>query len=192
MSKNDLSWVKGSLSDKIFTMASFQTFVNRAKASRIRSIILCFFALALFAIFSGCKSRKSDPSKITVRPRVFIEGAAPVPILDEYDFTGVQLGTFADVFSNDKNGRIFALWLSTDRRAAISLQKETSRNMGKRLSLVVNGQAIAVHPIEKTITNGYIPFLFVNKIPEEQVMVIYNNFSESLIHLKAELEDLRN
>lgn len=64
--------------------------------------------------------------------------------------------------------------------------------MGKRLSLVVSGQAIAVHPIEKTITNGYIPFLFVNKIPEEQVMVIYNNFSESLIHLKAELEDLRN
>ena len=192
MSKNDLSWVKGSLSDKIFTMASFQKFVNRAKASPIRSIILCYFVLSLFAISPACKSRKSDPSKITVRPRVFIEGAAPVPILDEYDFTGVQLGTFADVFSNDENGRIFALWLSTDRRAAISLQKETSRNMGKRLSLVVSGQAIAVHPIEKTITNGYIPFLFVNKIPEEQVMVIYNNFSESLIHLKAELEDLRN
>ena len=104
--------------------------------------------------------------------KIFIE-----KVLDEYDFTGVQLGTFADVFSNDENGRIFALWLSTDRRAAISLQKETSRNMGKRLSLVVSGQAIAVHPIEKTITNGYIPFLFVNKIPEEQVMVIYNKFS---------------
>jgi len=112
--------------------------------------------------------------------------------LDEYDFTGVQLGTFSDVFSNDGEGRIFALWLSTDRRAAITLQKETARHLGRRLSLVVNGQAIAVHPIEKTITEGYIPFLFVNKISEEQVMVIYNKFSESLVHLKAELADLKN
>ena len=121
-----------------------------------------------------------------------MEGAAPIPILDEYDFTGVQLGTFSDVFSEDENGRIFALWLSTDRRASITLQKETSRNIGRRLSLVVNGQSIAFHPIEKTITNGYIPFLFMQKIPEEQVMEIYNRFRESLIHLKAELEDLRN
>ena len=192
MSKNYLSWVKDILSYKIFTMAIFQTFVNLAKIPPLRSIILCFFALSLLAHFPSCKSRKSDPSKITVRPRVFMEGAAPIPILDEYDFTGVQLGTFADVFSEDENGRIFALWLSTDRRASITLQKETARNLGRRLSLVVNGQATAFHPIEKTITNGYIPFLFMQKIPEEQVMEIYNKFRESLIHLKAELEDLRN
>jgi hypothetical protein len=157
------------------------------------------FLLGLFCIgltfcllSSSCRKKNYDPTNITVRPRVFIEGAAPIPILDEYDFTGVQLGTFSDVFSNDGEGRIFALWLSTDRRAAITLQKETARHLGRRLSLVVNGQAIAVHPIEKTITEGYIPFLFVNKIPEEQVMVIYNKFSESLVHLKAEFEDLKN
>lgn len=173
-------------------MTRFQTPINATKSYSPLSILLLAFVISFFTIFTSCRGKKSDPSKISVRPRVFIEGAAPVPILDEYDFTGVQLGTFADVFSKDEDGRIFALWLSTDRRAAITIQKETSRNMGRRLSLVVNGQAIAVHPIEKTITNGYIPFLFVNKIPEDQVMVIYNNFSESLIHLKAEMEDLRN
>ena len=173
-------------------MTIFQMPLSPTKYCSTYSILLLAFVISFFVLLPSCKSKKSDPSKITIRPRVFIEGAAPVPILDEYDFTGVQLGTFADVFSEDQNGRIFALWLSTDRRAAITLQKETSSNTGRRLSLVVNGQAIAVHPIEKTITNGYIPFLFVNKIPEDQVMVIYNNFSESLIHLKAELEELRN
>jgi len=173
-------------------MTRIQTFVNLTKNSLSRPVLFCVFISSLFIFFPGCKNRKSDPSKITVRPRVFMEGAAPIPILDEYDFTGVQLGTFSDVFSEDENGRIFALWLSTDRRASITLQKETSRNIGRRISLVVNGQAIAFHPIEKTITNGYIPFLFMQKIPEEQVMDIYNRFRESLIHLKAELEDLRN
>ena len=173
-------------------MTRFQIPHNARKSYSSYSILFLAFVISFFTILTSCKSRKSDPSKISVRPRVFIEGAAPVPILDEYDFTGVQLGTFADVFSNDENGRIFALWLSTDRRAAITIQKETSRNLGSRLSLVVNGQAIAFHPIEKAITNGYIPFIFVNKISEEQVMIIYSKFRESLIHLKAELEDLRN
>jgi hypothetical protein len=173
-------------------MTSLQTSVNSIKSFHSYKILLFAFVISLLAFSVSCKNKKSDPSKISVRPRVFIEGAAPVPILDEYDFTGVQLGTFADVFSENENGRIFALWLTTDRRAAITLQKETSRNLGRRLSLVVNGQAIAFHPVEKTITNGYIPFLFVNKIPEEQVMIIYNKFRESLVHLKAELEDLRN
>ena len=173
-------------------MTIFQMPVSPTKNYSTYTILVLAFVISFFVLLPSCKSKKSDPSKISIRPRVFIEGAAPVPILDEYDFTGVQLGTFADVFSEDQSGRIFALWLSTDRRAAITLQKETSSNVGRRLSLVVNGQAIAVHPIEKTITNGYIPFLFVNKIPENQVMIIYNNFRESLVHLKAELEELRN
>ncbi len=155
-------------------------------------VFICFALIIGLAFSASCNRNKADPTKITIRPRVFIEGAAPVPILDEYDFTGVQLGSFADVFSEGGDGRIFALWLSTDRRSAITLQKETSRHLGRRLSLVANGQVIAVHPIEKTITNGYIPFLFVNKISEERVMSLYNRFSESLVHLKAELQDLKN
>jgi len=146
----------------------------------------------IFILGTSCRKKNYDPTKITVRPRVFIEGAAPIPILDEYDFTGVQLGTFADVFSKDGEGRIFALWLSTDRRAAMTLQNETARHLGRRLSLVVNGEAIAVHPIEKTLTSGYIPFLFANKISEKEAMIIYNRFSESIDHLKAEFQDLKN
>jgi len=173
---------------KVLSLKFFNYFL---KTYFFRGFICCMLIIGL-SFPSSCNRNKADPTKITIRPRVFIEGAAPVPILDEYDFTGVQLGTFADVFSEDGDGRIFALWLSTDRRSAITLQKETSRHLGRRLSLVANGQVIAVHPIEKTITNGYIPFLFVNKIPEEQVMSLYNKFSESLVHLKAELQDLKN
>ena len=112
--------------------------------------------------------------------------------MDEYDFTGVQLGTFADVFSKMKMVGFLPCGCPQIRRAAITLQKETSRNLGKSFELGSQWASNCVHPIEKTITNGYIPFLFVNKIPEEQVMMIYNKFRESLVHLKAELEDLRN
>ena len=179
-------------------MLIFQKMKVISQKPRFRTRCLYHFKLILHAsliscvLITSCGRKKVDPSKITVRPRVFIEGAAPVPILDEYDFTGVKLGTFADVFSENQEGRIFALWLSTDRRAAITLQKETSRNIGKRLSLVVQGRVLAVHPIEKAITNGYIPFLFINKIPEQQVMLHYKEFEESLVHLKAELQSLKN
>ena len=43
----------------------------------IKSTII--FCLLFFFLWQ----KKVDPSKITVRPRIFIEGAAPVPILDE-------------------------------------------------------------------------------------------------------------
>jgi len=173
---------------KVLSLKFFSYFV---KTCSFRGFICCALVIGL-TLPTSCNRNKADPTKITIRPRVFIEGAAPVPILDEYDFTSVQLGTFADVFSEDGDGRIFALWLSTDRRSAITLQKETTRHLGRRLSLVADGQVIAVHPIEKTITNGYIPFLFVNKIPEERVMYLYSKLSESLVHLKAELQDLKN
>ena len=32
-----------------------------------------------------------------MRPRVFVENASPVPIIDEYDFTGVQIGTIDNI-----------------------------------------------------------------------------------------------
>ena len=60
-----------------------------------------------------------------MRPRVFLEGAAPIPILDEYDFTSIQIGTVDNILTDNPADRRFALWFSLDRRSATTLQKET-------------------------------------------------------------------
>ena len=86
---------------------------------------------------SSCNKVRSDPTKITMRPRVFIENSAPVPILDEYDFVGVQLGTIANVISPNPDDRVYTLWFSLDRRSAIAIQKETVRNVAKTYNLLL-------------------------------------------------------
>ena len=68
-------------------MTRFQTPINTSKSYSPLSILLLAFVISFFTIFTSLRGKKSDTSKISVRPRVFIEGAAPVPILDEYDFT---------------------------------------------------------------------------------------------------------
>ena len=122
-----------------------------------------------------------------MRPRIFIEGAAPIPIIDEYDVAGVQVGSFSDILSANEQDRVFGLWLALDRRGAMTLQKETAGNLGKNLNLVVNGNVIGFHPVEKTIVNGFIPFLFTNRLSEEEVMMIYTQLQTSIPHIKLEL-----
>ena len=72
-----------------------------------------------------------------MRPRVFVENASPVPIIDEYDFTGVQIGTIDNIFTEEPDDRSYALWFSLDRRSAITLQKETVRRRGQTLQLII-------------------------------------------------------
>ena len=95
--------------------------------STMKKISFFIFTLLclLMICFSGCRKNRSDPSKITMRPRVFVENASPVPIIDEYDFTGVQIGTIDNIFTEEPDDRSYALWFSLDRRSAITLQKET-------------------------------------------------------------------
>jgi hypothetical protein len=126
-----------------------------------------------------------------MRPRVFLEGSAPIPILDEYDFTNLRIGSVDNILSDDPLDRRYALWFGLDRRSAIDLQKETIRNIGRRLHLVIGGQIVGVHPIEKAITNGVLPFVLSNVISEENAMILYQELTISLIHIKAELEDKR-
>jgi hypothetical protein len=148
-------------------------------------ILLCFSAL----MTSSCKNRRSDPNKITMRPRVFIENAAPVPIIDEYDFTGVQVGTIDNIFTEDLEDRTYALWFTLDRRSAITLQKASIRNRGRALQLIIGGQVVGFHVVQKAITNGVIPFVLANKLSEENAMLIYRELAQSIAHLQAELED---
>ena len=152
-----------------------------AKVTR-RNLLLSFLP-ALF--LSSCRKRH-DPSKITMRPRIFLEGAAPIPLFDEYDFMQVQLGTIANIMTENPNDRMFALWFSFDRRSAMNLQKETVRNVGKRLHLVIGGEIVGVHPIEGGITNGILPFVLSSNMPQENAVFLYNELNTSLMHIRAE------
>ena len=118
-SKNGLSL---SRKVKIPILPSFHGKVTR------RSLLLSLLpALSL----SSCRKFRSDPKKITMRPRVFLEGAAPVPILDEYDVRLIQLGTIANIMTEEPNDRMFALWFSFDRRSAMTLQKKPFQHWKK-------------------------------------------------------------
>ena len=155
-----------------------------AKVTR-RNLLFCLLpALAL----TSCRKFRSDPEKITMRPRIFLEGAAPIPILDEYDVRLVQLGTIANIMSEEPSDPMFALWLSFDRRSAMTLQKETIRNIGKRLHLVVGGEIVGVHPIEGGITDGVLPFVLSANMPQENALFLYNQLNTSLVHIRAEYE----
>ena len=155
-----------------------------AKVTRRNLLLSLLPALSL----SSCRKFRSDPEKITMRPRIFLEGAAPIPILDEYDVRLVQLGTIANIMTEEPTDRMFALWFSFDRRSAMTLQKETASNVGKRLHLVIGGEIVGVHPIEGAITNGVLPFVLSANMPQENALFLYNELNTSLLHIRAEYE----
>ncbi len=126
-----------------------------------------------------------------MRPRIFLEGASPIPLFDEYDIRGVQMGTVENILSAEETDRVYAIWLSLDRRSAFHLQKETVRHLGKRFQLVVEGQIIGVHPIEKSISNGVLPFILSTQLNNEGAQFLYSQLSLSLQNLQAELESLK-
>lgn len=148
--------------------------------------ILFLFTL-IYSI--GCRSQRSDPDKITMRPRVFVENSAPVPIIDEYDFNGVQIGTIDNIFTEDPSDRSFALWFTLDRRSSITLQKESIRRRGQTLQLIIGGQLVGFHVIQEAITNGVIPFVLNNNLPEENAMILHRELAQSITHLQAELNE---
>ena len=155
--------------------------------------ILKFLLRLTFLVFLitllSCRSQRFDPSKITMRPRVFIENAAPVPIIDEYDFIGVQIGTIDNIFTEDSGDRTYALWFTLDRRSAITLQKESIRRRGQALQLIIAGQVVGFHVLQQAITNGVIPFVLSNNLTEENAMMLYQELAQSITHLQAELND---
>ena len=110
-----------------------QRYASEINHEKFKSYIKHFIFIFLLYFFS-CRSNRSDPEKITMRPRVFIENSAPVPIIDEYDFTNVQIGTIDNIFTEDPDDRTYALWFSLDRRSAITLQKETIRRRVRHYS----------------------------------------------------------
>jgi len=151
-------------------------------------ILFRFALLFLFLGLNSCKREKIDPSKITMRPKIYLQGASPIPLFDEYDIQSVQIGTVQNILSDDPSERVFAIWLSLDRRASFYLQKETSGNLGRRLQLVINGQTLGIHPIERTIANGVLPFILPTKMNENEARFLYEQLSQSILFIRAEME----
>ena len=156
---------------------------------KILKLLLRLTFLVFLITLLSCRSQRFDPSKITMRPRVFIENAAPVPIIDEYDFIGVQIGTIDNIFTEDTGDRTYALWFTLDRRSAITLQKESIRRRGQALQLIIAGQVVGFHVLQQAITNGVIPFVLSNNLTEENAMMLYQELTQSITHLQAELND---
>ena len=74
----------------------------------------------------------------------------------------------------------------------MTLQRETAKHIGRNLNLVVNGTVIGFHPIESTITNGFIPFMFTHRKSEEAVYAFYNKLEVSVRQIQLELQRQRN
>lgn len=136
----------------------------------------------------GCQQKRFDRSKVSMRPRIFLEGASPIPLFDEYDIKGIQMGTVDNILSQDESDRVYAIWLSLDRRSAFHLQKETVRHLGKRFQLVIDGQIIGVHPIEKSVSNGILPFILSTQLNDSGAQYLYTQLSQSIFNLQSELE----
>jgi hypothetical protein len=145
-------------------------------------------ALPFFFTLPSCRKNKYDPKKITLRPRVYLEGSASIPLFDEYDFTSVQVGTVDNIFSDNPEDRIYAIWFGLDRRSSMALQKETIGNVGKRFQLAIAGQIIGIHPIENGISNGVLPFLLSESMTKENVNLLLQELNLSLYHIRGELE----
>ena len=151
-------------------------------------IFFWLVAISACLLVISCKKRKIDQSKITIRPKIYMEGASPIPMFDEYDIRNAQIGTVENIFSEDENDRVFTVWLTLDRRSAFFLQKETATHIGRRLQLVSNGQTLGIHPIEQTITNGVIPFILSTQMTEQGARYLFEQLGQSLIYIQAELE----
>ena len=70
----------------------------------------------------------------------------------------------------------------------MALQKETIRNTGKRFQLAIAGQIIGIHPIERGISNGVLPFLLSESITQENAYLLLQELNLSLYHIRGELE----
>ena len=70
----------------------------------------------------------------------------------------------------------------------MDLQRETIRNIGKRLHLVIGGEIVGIHPIEEAINNGVMPFVLSAQVSSENAILLFNEISQSLVHIRAEFE----
>lgn len=136
-------------------------------------------------LLTGCGDRSgaSRPKKsdITMAPQFVLSHQPIVPVLLEMDFTGVQLANVDNIFSPDPKDRSYALYFALTHSASSTLSSVTQKHVGKKLYLMVSGQQLGVHPIDKPVTNGVLPVLLTGRdVDEDRARLIHAHLARSL------------
>jgi len=160
---------------------------------------LCFFTLGSL-ILGGCLGEKDRPENLVI-PRLLVEtrgmdyGAAggavvtlPVsgttiqvqeaPVATEFEFRNVEMV---------KVDLGLALLIQLDDMASRRLYRASVSNMGGRLVLLVNGNAIGARRIDGAIQDGNV-FTFV-EVPDEDLGELVIDLKESIEFLKTQEEE---
>ncbi len=156
-----------------------------------RHVLLALVSSALGS-FSSCRKSRPDPRKITMRPRFVLENNPTDPVLLEFDFVRVDLGTVDNIFSSEENNRSYALWFTLDRKAGFRLQSLTAKNIGKNLIFILSGQRLGIHPIDNTISNGILPVLLNSVKTEKNARYLHKELSTSIATIQQLLAKEQN
>jgi len=170
---------------------------ERGKKSSIdlqfgRRKILSYLGVAPIGFLVSCRKPRPNPGKITMRPRFVLEENPTSPVLLEFDFVRVDLGTVDNILSSEENDRSYALWFALERRAALTLQTVTAKNIGKNLIFILAGQRMGIHPIDNTISNGILPVLLTSVKTEDNARLLHKELSSSLDTIQYLLQKEQN
>ena len=156
----------------------------------------CALILSLFTlVFCGCKQDKLEPGEMKI-PRLMVETRSvqygglggevvqlPVsesriplqkePLVSEFDITNVELV---------KVEMGLALLIQTNEKGARALYRGTVSNMGGRIVLTVNGNAIGARRIDGAIQNGNF-YTFV-EVDDEEIGQLVLDMKETIQQLQ--------
>jgi hypothetical protein len=156
----------------------------------------CALFLPLFALFlCGCKQDKLEPEEMKI-PRLMVETRSvqygglggkvvqlPVsgtrialqkePLVSEFDIANVELV---------KVEMGLALLIQTNERGARALYRGTVSNMGGRIVLTVNGNAVGARRIDGAIQNGNL-YTFV-EVDDEELGQLVLDIKETIQQLQ--------
>ena len=149
-------------------------------------------SILTLAGLGSCRKPRPDPRQITMRPRFVLKDNPTVPVLLEFDVVRVDLGTVDNIFSSEEDDRSYALWFTFDRRATITLQTLSAKNIGKNLIFTVSGQQLGIHPIDNTISNGVLPILLTSVQTEANARYLHDELSQSIATIQYLLAKEQN
>ena len=163
---------------------------NRGSPGRLRALL----AMGIAGLFAGCSSTPPPQDYTSVVARFFLESASgdgtpltlpqsgvrvpvnPKPVIAEGDILNVEL-VQVDL------GKCLLFQLSTS--AIRDFYRMTVTHQGRRLVLVLDGEAVGARRIDGPITNGVL-YMFVER-PEGDLPALVQNLKKSSTAIQREL-----
>jgi len=161
---------------------------------KTRSLFL-FGLVSLLLVGAGCQTRsekleqtsvarfliESDTAKGGLRVTLPISGvslrAAPKPVITEFDLRRV-------VEAEVEMGRCVLFELSS--AANRDLYRLTASNIGRRLVVVINGEALGARLIDRPMEPGML-FIFL-EVPDESLPALVENLNATTMKIQKEVE----